>query len=274
MGSAITSRSPSRIQSSGPHGARTGRACPRGTRPQDRVQEPAVHVAVHAQPRRGRRRGIFPADRIGARFSVMPARCRSPAARSACTAEPVREQDVVAHAQRASASSAGRAPWSRGRGPWNATHPGLVDRDPLRHHVAERVRHRPRVLGEALRGVAGRPAAAILERLRQVPVVEGRDRLDPALDAGPRQAAGRSRSPAWLTAPSPVRQDARPGDREAVATRCRATRIRSQVDAPAVVVVAGHVAVVAVARRARACAQKRSQIDSPRPSSRAAPSIW
>jgi hypothetical protein len=66
--------------------------------------------------------------------------------------------------------------------------PRLVVGDPLRHAVAQMRRDEPGVLGEAVRGVALAPAAAVLQRLRQVPVVERRDGLDPALE----QAFGQS----------------------------------------------------------------------------------
>ena len=60
--------------------------------------------------------------------------------------------------------------------------PGLVDRQPPAHAVAVRVEARRRVLGEALDRVAVAPAAVVLERLRQVPVVERHHGLDAALE--------------------------------------------------------------------------------------------
>jgi hypothetical protein len=51
----------------------------------------------------------------------------------------------------------------------------LVECDPEAAGVADRLGHEPRVVGEALGGVALGPAAVVLERLRQVPVVQ-RDR--------------------------------------------------------------------------------------------------
>ncbi len=57
--------------------------------------------------------------------------------------------------------------------------PGLVERDPLLHAVAERLAHDLRVLREPVRGVPLRPAARVLQLLRQVPVVEGDGRFDP-----------------------------------------------------------------------------------------------
>ncbi len=50
--------------------------------------------------------------------------------------------------------------------------PGLVDRQPPRDAVAERLVTDCCKLGEALHGVAVAPAARVLERLRQIPVVE------------------------------------------------------------------------------------------------------
>ena len=52
--------------------------------------------------------------------------------------------------------------------------PRLVVRDPVAHAVAETRRDDLGVLGERLDGVALGPAARVLERLRQVPVVERR----------------------------------------------------------------------------------------------------
>ena len=58
-----------------------------------------------------------------------------------------------------------------------ADDPGLVDRHPARNAVAEGLESRTGVLCEAL----DRVALAPVERLREVPVVEGHEGLDPAL---------------------------------------------------------------------------------------------
>ena len=55
-------------------------------------------------------------------------------------------------------------------------------RDPVGDEIAERVEEDRRVLGEPVDDVARRPAALVLERLRQVPVVQRRQRPDPALE--------------------------------------------------------------------------------------------
>ena len=56
----------------------------------------------------------------------------------------------------------------------------LVEDHPVLHPVAERVGHHADVLLEPADDVAVRPAAAVLERLGQVPVVQ----RDPRFDAG------------------------------------------------------------------------------------------
>src|SRR6202034_3145899 len=56
-------------------------------------------------------------------------------------------------------------------------HMRLVERDPATNVIAECLADDRRVVGEAQCGIAYRPATRILERLRQVPVVERGDRL-------------------------------------------------------------------------------------------------
>ena len=57
----------------------------------------------------------------------------------------------------------------------------LVVRDPVADAVAEPRRGKMRELGEGLGGVAIGPAAFVLQRLRQVPVVERDEGRDAAL---------------------------------------------------------------------------------------------
>src|SRR5674476_287496 len=56
--------------------------------------------------------------------------------------------------------------------------PRLVESRPDLHAVAEHLGSLGRVVREAVGGVARRPAARVLERLREVPVVERDDRVD------------------------------------------------------------------------------------------------
>ena len=76
----------------------------------------------------------------------------------------------------------------------------LVQGDPAPHPVAEVLLDGRRELGEPVRGVAVRPAARVLERLRQVPVVERHD----GRDAPPEQLVDQPR----------VEVDTRPGSRD------------------------------------------------------------
>ena len=57
----------------------------------------------------------------------------------------------------------------------------LVQRDPARHPVAERLADDRGVVGQTERGIPGGPATPILQRLRQIPVEERGRRGDPAL---------------------------------------------------------------------------------------------
>ena len=105
------------------------------------------------------------------------------------------------------------------------------------------------VLGEAVDGVAVEPAAVVLERLRQVPVVErdhrlhavGEQRVDQPVVERQALLVGRTAT---------GRLDARPGDREAVAARAELLHQRDVLVDP-VVVVARDVAGAAVGDAAR-----------------------
>src|SRR5216117_4504475 len=92
--------------------------------------------------------------------------------------------------------------------------PRLVVRDPVANAVAETAPDGLRVLGEGLRGRTRGPAARVLERLRRVPVEEGRERLDLVREQLVDEAVVEIE--AGLVHPAaPLRQDARPRDREA-----------------------------------------------------------
>jgi hypothetical protein len=94
-------------------------------------------------------------------------------------------------------------------------HPRLVVRRPVVDEVSEAVEHVLGVLGETVDGLAGRPAAVVLERLRQIPVVQGHERRDLALTQ-PLDEAAVEVEPALVGRPAAVGLNSRPGDREAV----------------------------------------------------------
>ena len=127
---------------------------------------------------------------------------------------------------------------------------GLVDRDPVLDAVGEPLAHDGGVLGEPVDGVAVEPAAVVLERLRQVPVVERDHRLLAVLEEGVDEAVV-ERQPLLVGRPAPGRLDARPGDREAVAARAELLHQRDVLVDP-VVVVAGDLAAAAVDDACRA----------------------
>ncbi len=98
------------------------------------------------------------------------------------------------------------------------------------------------VRGERERGVALRPAAPVLEHLRQVPVVEG----DGGSDAGREQRVDQpvvEVEPLGVDSARAARHHARPGHRQPVGVGAQPAH-QLDVLLPAVVVVAGHVAVV------------------------------
>ena len=125
----------------------------------------------------------------------------------------------------------------------------LVEDDPVLDAVAQRADDVAGVVGKARGRVALGPAAGILERLRQVPVVQRRERADSRVQR-------RVGQPLVVVEPfrvrraAPVRLDPRPGDREPVAAQVELAQQRD-VFRIAMVAVAGDVAGVAVVDPAR-----------------------
>jgi len=127
--------------------------------------------------------------------------------------------------------------------------PGLVVGDPVADAVAQPAGDVPGVVDEGLGGGAVAPAAAVLQGLGEVPVVEGREGPDPGLEQAVDQGvveveAGR------VGGARALGLDPRPGDGEAVGVQ---TEPLHQLDVvpPPVVVVAGDVGVRAVLDLAR-----------------------
>jgi hypothetical protein len=59
---------------------------------------------------------------------------------------------------------------------------GLIEHRPMLDAVAEALRHDARVIGEFVGDIALEPAALVLQRLRQIPVVEAKPWRDAAGD--------------------------------------------------------------------------------------------
>src|SRR5262249_57278399 len=110
---------------------------------------------------------------------------------------------------------------------------------PARNRAAERVEADPGVLLDPVRGAAHGPPARVLELLREVPVEERGERLDPRLEQGVDEAAVEVEAP-LVRGPATARLDARPRERESVGREPELAHDRDVVEI-AVVVVAGDV---------------------------------
>jgi len=100
----------------------------------------------------------------------------------------VTEQQVVRGANRRPRLSATRG-MDAGAVAQHGCAPRFVDRGPAAHPIAQCGTDESGVGGEAQGGVASRPAAGILEGLRQVPVVERQDGLDAGFEQRVHQCA-------------------------------------------------------------------------------------
>ena len=147
-----------------------------------RVEEPAVRGPVMEPVAASRSASVSVAGSTWWRFSAMPiARLRRPAARIASTAARCARWVWCA------ARSAADQSWIPGACrpmPWPsiAMHHGSLSVSQFRTRSPNRSAEDRGVLGEAGDDLAVRPAAGILERLRQVPVEQRQPRLDPPLE--------------------------------------------------------------------------------------------
>ena len=125
----------------------------------------------------------------------------------------------------------------------------LVERHPVLDPVAQVRRDQRGVVGEPAHDLRVGEAAAVLQRLRQVPVEQVDQRLDARVEQGVDEALVEVEA-ALVDRAGPGGQDARPADAEAIGARAQ---IGHQPDVlwVAVVVVAGDVARAAVGDRAR-----------------------
>ena len=136
--------------------------------------------------------------------------------------QPVAEQQVVDRAGRqARVALAGRM--DAGGVTQQRRAPRLVERRPLADAIVERLEDDGRVVPESVGGVARRPPTGVLERLRQVPVVERDDRVDAGGEQLVDQAAVEAQA-RLVERTDAGRLDPRPGDAEAVG-------LQAQVDA-------------------------------------------
>jgi hypothetical protein len=120
----------------------------------------------------------------------------------------------------------------------------LVDGEEALYPVAELFGDIARVIGKRLGGVARLPSAAILQRLRQVPVIERRERLDAIAEELVEEPIVEVET-LRIRRAGPLREYPRPGDREPVC--CGGERLhRLHVLPVAVIMIIGDIAVVLV----------------------------
>src|SRR5579884_1778580 len=128
-------------------------------------------------------------------------------------------------------------------------HPRLVDGNPPMNPVTERTQDNRGKLAESLGCIARVPAAAVLEGLRQVPVMQGHVRFDGAFQQRVDQAVVKVKA-FLIDCSSSVGKNSGPGDGKTVAVYAEP---RHEVDVIeiAVVVVAGNLAGVTLKRLSR-----------------------
>ena len=131
---------------------------------------------------------------------------------------------------------------------------GLVQHHPVLRAVAEPPGDDLRVIGEPVGDVAVGPAAAILKRLRQVPVIQAGPRLDAATEQRIDQTVVEIQ-PLGIRRPRPGRLNARPRDGEPVGLQPGVGHQRD-VFQVAVVVVGRDIAGIVVEHLARRMAER------------------
>lgn len=131
--------------------------------------------------------------------------------------------------------------------------PRLVVGHPVFHPVAQVLRHHICIFDKRFGGGSTGPAARILQNLGQIPVVEGGEGGDTRLQQPVHQATVEVETGLVDFAPS-VGQNARPSDGEAIGLQPQFLH-HPNVVGPAVVVIAGHIARVAVVHFARRAAE-------------------
>ena len=179
-------------------------------------------------------------------------RCRAAGSAHCAHRQPVAQQQVVRDLHRGGAALQSRCEYALFV-PEYRHHPGLVVGCDGRYPRAEAACDLDGVVDERMYRVAAGPAALLLQRLRQVPVVQREVRGDAAATQALDQALveGEAR---LVPCAAAERLHARPGNREAVGRdpqRCDQVEVGFEM----VVVVAAHVAVAAVADRAGAAAE-------------------
>src|SRR6266853_1726764 len=145
-----------------------------------------------------------------------------------------------------------RAPVAYARGvhpfvmPQERGTPRLIVRDPVPDAVTESSGGRVNIVGEGGGRIARCPAAAVLQALRQIPVIKRGPGLQTPLEHPVDQPGIEVEALGVGCALAPAREESWPGDREAVRVQPEIGR-ELQVCGPAVIVIARHRAARAVA---------------------------
>src|SRR5262249_33154620 len=134
--------------------------------------------------------------------------------------------------------------WSPIPCPNNAWTLGSFEDRPMLDAVAQALGHHARVISEFCGRIAIEPAALILQRLRQVPMIEAQPRREAVRDEPIAQALVKVEA-ARLDRAAARRQNARPRGRKPISGKIAACE-QIDVVAPAVIVVAGDIAGIAV----------------------------
>src|SRR6266404_7324850 len=125
----------------------------------------------------------------------------------------------------------------------------LIDREETRDPVAKLPRDIAGIIRKRFGGVAGLPSALVLERLRQVPVVERRKRFDAGFEQRIDQAAVEVET-LRIRLTDAVGKDSRPGDREPIALDAHVLH-EPHIILVAMIMIVGDIGVVAVPDLAR-----------------------
>src|SRR5579863_1916718 len=105
--------------------------------------------------------------------------------------------------------------------PDDSMHRSFVEHGPVLHPIAEASGHDLGVIGEPMPDIAVQPAAAVLQRLRQVPVIEASPRRDSVFAAFVHQAVVEI-EPQRVDRPGSSRNNSRPRRRETIGAEAAA----------------------------------------------------
>ena len=217
-----------------------------------RIGESAIPVAIeHPRGRPVFRRRLHRSRRLHVVDGTQ--RCADDVVAQHVDGHPVRQVDVVDRRMMAGrVVDCGRMP-AEGIAK-EREHTRLVERCEPLDAIAEAARDEARIVGEPAGAVPVDPATGLLKSLRKIPVVEA----DPGFDADGEQTVDQpvvEFESGLVRLPPAGGKDTRPGDREPVGAHAQLPHQRD-VLAIAVIVIAGHVARIAIGDPALLAAER------------------